>query len=109
MTVASIVALSAGCVALGWWLRDAAVNDCPFRRSRGLPGPFPPASDSIHLQPYLRTEGTSRSLHSAAERPVGLFVRPFSSLEAKTDPWHRRGEVPVLVTRWALTWIFRAG
>ena len=67
---------------------------CPFRRSRGLPGRFPLASDWIHLPQYLRTESTSRSLRLAAEHLVGLFVRPFSSLEAKAVPGTEGAKYP---------------
>jgi eukaryotic-like serine/threonine-protein kinase len=84
--LASIVALSAGCVALGWWLRNAVVNEVsvpPVTRSTwllparlGLDSPPAVSPDGKHVAFTAFGGGTSRQ----------LFVRPFSSLEAKAIP-----------------------
>jgi serine/threonine protein kinase/Tol biopolymer transport system component len=81
--LASIVALAAGCVALGWWLRNTAMNDVsvqPVTRSTwplpaglGLDSPPAVSPDGKHVAFTAFGGGASRR----------LFVRPLSSLEAK--------------------------
>ena len=85
MTLASIAALTAGCVALGWWLRHAVASEepVPIRRSTwslpaglGLDSAPAVSPDGQHVAFTAVGGGTSRQ----------LFVRPFSSLEAKAIP-----------------------
>ena len=86
VTLASLVALSAGCVALGWWLRNAVGHEVsvpPVTRSTwtlpaglGLDSPPAVSPDGKHVAFTAFGGGSSRR----------LFVRPFSSLEAKAIP-----------------------
>ncbi|HEX2341092.1 MAG TPA: protein kinase [Vicinamibacterales bacterium] len=81
--LAFLVALSAGCVALGWWLRTAVVNDrsvlrvtrsaWPLPKGLGLDSPPIVSPDGQHVAFTASSGGTIRR----------LFVRPFSSLEAR--------------------------
>ena len=85
-TLASMVALSAGCVALGWWLRHTVVTETfvpPVTRSTwtlpaglGLDSPPVVSPDGTHVAFTAVGGGSSRR----------LFVRPFSSLEARAIP-----------------------
>jgi serine/threonine protein kinase len=84
-TVAALSALSAGSIALGWWLRDAVVPGTPTvpvsRSTWTLPGGLaldsPPvvSPDGRHVA-FTAVDGSSRR----------LFVRPFSSLEGRAIP-----------------------
>ncbi len=86
VTLACIVAVSAGCVALGWWLRNAVVYEVslpPVTRSTwtlpaglGLDSPPAVSPDGKHVAFTAVGGGSSRR----------LFVRPFSSLEARAIP-----------------------
>jgi eukaryotic-like serine/threonine-protein kinase len=86
VTLASLVALSAGCVVLGWWLRNSVVTEVPvppvtrstWTLPAGLALDSPPvvSPDGKHVAFTALDGGSSRR----------LFVRPFSSLEAKAIP-----------------------
>lgn len=86
VTLASIVALSAGGVALGWWLRRAVVSDVsvpPLTRSTWTL----PAGLGLDSPPAVSPDGTHVAFTAVGGgSPRRLFVRPFSSLEVRAIP-----------------------
>jgi Tol biopolymer transport system component len=82
----AIVALSAGCVALGWWLRNAAVNDVSVRAVTRSTWTLP-AGLGLDSPPAVSPDGTGVAFTaSGGGTSRRLFVRPFSSLEARAIP-----------------------
>jgi eukaryotic-like serine/threonine-protein kinase len=81
-----VMALAAGCVVLGWWLRNALVDDQSAprvsRSAWSLPGGI-----GLDSPPIVSPDGQHVAFTAASGRTARrLFVRPFSSLEAKSIP-----------------------
>ena len=84
--LAFIVALSAGCVALGWWLRNAVGNDLSVPPVTRSTWPLP-AGLGLDSSPAVSPDGKHVAFTAVGGgSPRRLFVRPFSSLEAKAIP-----------------------
>ena len=82
--LAVIVALAAGAAAVGWWLRAVIVSDRPpirvTRSSWILPG-----GATLSSAPAVSPDGQHLAFTASAPgQPTRLFVRPFSTLEARS-------------------------
>jgi Tol biopolymer transport system component/tRNA A-37 threonylcarbamoyl transferase component Bud32 len=94
VALAAILALSAGGAALGWWLREAVGNEVPVppvtRSIWTLPGGL-----GLDSPPVVSPDGTHVAFTAVGSGSARqLWVRPFSSLEARAIPGTEGAEHP---------------